>query len=179
MYFFYFLSFLFTSPKYATILKIQGFCVTTFSSSISAIQHFYFYHGIFLSKLYISSTIKTQMNLVLLLFFGQTCLGQIGLSGRNKTRFSTLCNVCSKRLISIKCLAIVAATVSVYSTQDTYKTLISLQNMDTGTKERNSLGLLTISLYVQYGSTGCGVFKRGIQNQKDFCKKINIPKGNY
>ena len=53
MYFFYFLSFLFTSPKYATILKIQGFCVTTFSSSISAIQHFYFYHGIFLSKLYI------------------------------------------------------------------------------------------------------------------------------
>ena len=42
-----------TSPKYATILKIQGFCVTTFSSSIFAIQHFYFYHGIFLSKLYI------------------------------------------------------------------------------------------------------------------------------
>ena len=30
-----------------------------------------------------------------------------------------------------------------------------------------------------YGNTGCGVFKRGIQNQKDFCIKINIPKGNY
>ena len=30
-----------------------------------------------------------------------------------------------------------------------------------------------------YGSTGCGVFKRGIQNKKDFCIKINIPKGNY
>jgi hypothetical protein len=25
---------------------------------------------------------------------------------------------------------------------------------------------------------GCGVFKRGIQNWKDFCIKINIPKGN-
>ena len=29
----------------------------------------------------------------------------------------------------------------------------------------------------EYGSTGCGVFKRGIQNQKDFFIKINIPKG--
>ena len=26
---------------------------------------------------------------------------------------------------------------------------------------------------------GCGVFKQGIQNSKDFCIKINIPKGNY
>ena len=31
-------------------------------------------------------------------------------------------------------------------------------------------------MYVQYGNTGCGVFKWGIQNQKDFCIKINIPK---
>ena len=30
-----------------------------------------------------------------------------------------------------------------------------------------------------YGSTGCRVFKQGIQNWKDFCLKINIPKGNY
>ena len=30
-----------------------------------------------------------------------------------------------------------------------------------------------------YSSTGCGVFKRGIQNYKDFCIKINVPKGNY
>ena len=30
---------------------------------------------------------------------------------------------------------------------------------------------------VKYGSTGCGVFKRGIQYQKDSC--ISIPKGNY
>ena len=34
------------------------------------------------------------------------------------------------------------------------------------------------SRYVNYGRTGCGVFKRGIQNQKDFCL-INILKGNY
>ena len=32
---------------------------------------------------------------------------------------------------------------------------------------------------VHYGNTGCRVFKRGIQNWKDFCLKINIPKGNY
>ena len=30
-----------------------------------------------------------------------------------------------------------------------------------------------------YGNTGCQVLKRGIQNWKDFCLKINIPKGNY
>ena len=27
--------------------------------------------------------------------------------------------------------------------------------------------------YEQYGNTGCGVFKKGIQNQKDFWLKIN------
>ena len=31
----------------------------------------------------------------------------------------------------------------------------------------------------QYGNTGCGVFKRGVQNWKDFCLRINILKGNY
>ena len=30
-----------------------------------------------------------------------------------------------------------------------------------------------------YGSTGCRVFKRGVQNLKDFCLRINILKGNY
>ena len=29
----------------------------------------------------------------------------------------------------------------------------------------------------KYGSTGCGVYKRGVQNLKDFCLKINIPEG--
>ena len=31
-------------------------------------------------------------------------------------------------------------------------------------------------LIVCYGDTGCGVFKQGTQNWKDFCIKINIPK---
>ena len=30
-----------------------------------------------------------------------------------------------------------------------------------------------------YGNTGCGVFKLGVQNWKDFFLRINIPKGNY
>ena len=30
-----------------------------------------------------------------------------------------------------------------------------------------------------YVNTGCWVFKQGVQNCKDFCLKINIPKGNY
>ena len=30
-----------------------------------------------------------------------------------------------------------------------------------------------------YGNTGCRVFKRGVQNYKDLCLRINIPKGNY
>ena len=31
----------------------------------------------------------------------------------------------------------------------------------------------------KYGNTGCGVYKRGVQNLKDFFLGINIPKGNY
>ena len=31
----------------------------------------------------------------------------------------------------------------------------------------------------QYGNMGCGVFKRGVKNYKDFCLRINILKGNY
>ena len=30
-----------------------------------------------------------------------------------------------------------------------------------------------------YGNTGCRVFKQGLQNWKDFCLKINIPRENY
>ena len=33
------------------------------------------------------------------------------------------------------------------------------------------------SMYI-YGDTGCGVFKGGVQNQKGFLLKTNIPKGN-
>ena len=32
---------------------------------------------------------------------------------------------------------------------------------------------------IDYGSTGCGVFKQGLQNWKGFCLRINILKGNY
>ena len=35
------------------------------------------------------------------------------------------------------------------------------------------------SAHEDYGNTGCRVFKRGVQNWKDFCLKINIPKRNY
>ena len=35
------------------------------------------------------------------------------------------------------------------------------------------------TITIQYGNTGCGVFKRGVQNQKGFCLRINILKGNF
>ena len=35
------------------------------------------------------------------------------------------------------------------------------------------------SAHEDYGNTGCQVFKQGVQNWKDFCLKINIPKGNF
>ena len=34
-------------------------------------------------------------------------------------------------------------------------------------------------LVLEYGNTGCWVFKRGVLNWKDFCLKINIPKESY
>ena len=37
--------------------------------------------------------------------------------------------------------------------------------------------ILLVDLH--YGNTGRRVFKRRVQNWKDFCLKINIPKGNY
>ena len=35
------------------------------------------------------------------------------------------------------------------------------------------------NMYHSYGNTGCRVFKRGVQNLKDFYIRINILKGNY
>ena len=35
------------------------------------------------------------------------------------------------------------------------------------------------SYVLWYGNTGCGVFKRGVQNYKGFCLRINILKANY
>ena len=46
-----------------------------------------------------------------------------------------------------------------------------------GTRQENHRS--TILSHAHYGNMGCGVFKRGVQNQKDFCIRINIPKGNY
>ena len=40
-------------------------------------------------------------------------------------------------------------------------------------------GVLSPLLVTEYGNTGCGVFKRGVQNYKGFCIRINILKGNY
>ena len=39
--------------------------------------------------------------------------------------------------------------------------------------------LKSISMDEDYGNTGCRVFEQGVQNWKDFCLKINIPKENY
>ena len=38
--------------------------------------------------------------------------------------------------------------------------------------------MITWAYSALYGNTGCWVFKRGIQNYKDFCLKINMPKWN-
>jgi hypothetical protein len=35
------------------------------------------------------------------------------------------------------------------------------------------------SMVTSYGNKGCRVFKWGIQNWKDFCLIINIPKEKY
>ena len=34
-------------------------------------------------------------------------------------------------------------------------------------------------IHPDYSNTGCGDFKLGVKNQKDFCLRINILKGNY
>ena len=43
-----------------------------------------------------------------------------------------------------------------------------------------SLGRTVLyNFHAHYDNTGCRGFKRGVQNWKDCCLKINIPKGNY
>ena len=36
-----------------------------------------------------------------------------------------------------------------------------------------------LAFLINYSSRGCGFFKQGIPNYKDFCLQINIPKQNY
>ena len=40
-------------------------------------------------------------------------------------------------------------------------------------------GGIEVHTYVHYDNVGCRVFKGEVQNWKDFCLKINTPKGNY
>ena len=55
-----------------------------------------------------------------------------------------------------------------------------LYNLMNPASPSNSALMITLFAVTRaYGSTGCRVFKRGVQNWKDFCLKINIPKGNY
>ena len=45
-------------------------------------------------------------------------------------------------------------------------------------KKEEGVTLLS-HLYDYYGNMGSQVVKWGVQNQKDFCLRINIPKENY
>ena len=42
-----------------------------------------------------------------------------------------------------------------------------------------NLACSRLFFHLEYGNKGCGDFKRGVQNSKDFCLRINILKGNY
>ena len=53
------------------------------------------------------------------------------------------------------------------------------KSMDTYFEPNDSFVNKTIKESLDYGITSCGVCKRGIQNEKEFCLKINIPKINY
>ena len=45
--------------------------------------------------------------------------------------------------------------------------------------ETQDLQVRSINIYTGYGNTGGQVFKRRVQNWKDFCLNINIAKGNF
>ena len=53
------------------------------------------------------------------------------------------------------------------------------ENLGLFSSSQNLSLWVLISTGPDYGNTGCRVFKGGIQNYKDSCQKINIPKGNY
>ena len=46
-------------------------------------------------------------------------------------------------------------------------------------KKKETKEIILSGFKEETGSTGCRVFKQGVQNWKDFCLKISIPKGNY
>ena len=49
-----------------------------------------------------------------------------------------------------------------------------MNHINIGTQSHYIVGLLSMNdspSYEEYGNTGCGVFKWGVQNWKDFCQK--------
>ena len=71
-----------------------------------------------------------------------------------------------------------------HSTQLTAASHIQVCTILSSPTEDSALFALSLLLYrcdwhAYYGNKGCQVFKRGVQNLKDFCLKTNIPKGNY
>ena len=60
-----------------------------------------------------------------------------------------------------------------FFSKDTQKAFIIISDCELNWK------LNSISFSCHYGNTGCQVFKQGVQKWKDFCLKINIPKGSY
>ena len=48
-----------------------------------------------------------------------------------------------------------------------------------GHQRRHSLTVCCTHNAQHYGNTGCGVFKKGVPNLKDFCLKNSVLEGNY
>ena len=70
--------------------------------------------------------------------------------------------------------------ISLFIVCERHRIFFSLlvQNLDQS-QYRNSSNLTFIWIPMYYGNTGCQVFMREVRNCKDFCLKINIPKGDY
>ena len=58
------------------------------------------------------------------------------------------------------------------------KFLDEVISIDKEAKRLKSEGV-DIIIALGYCNTGCGVLKRGVQNVKDFCIRINISQGNH
>ena len=78
---------------------------------------------------------------------------------------STLASICNQQLILLK-----RQVQSIYLQLLTYYELVGKKIFHL---------FFTSVLSKHHGSKSCGDFKRGVQNQKDFCLRINIVKENY
>ena len=99
-----------------------------------------------------------------------------------------LCTKISKRrtIMQATVLTLYASTDVKISLHHTYFSFLAMQNREghcwNNGKEiymRGKSCCCSMRDHVFYGSTGCQFFKRGVQSWKDFCLKIDIPKGNY